>query len=86
MKLRTAKAKEAELLELGKKLQQFYESGYINKKQTILYSFYKGLASGFGAFLGGSIVAALLLWVLSFFHQLPFVHQIVDAFRRTVGQ
>jgi uncharacterized protein DUF5665 len=74
--------KEAELLQLGQKLQNFYNSGYVNKKQAILFSFYKGLASGLGAFLGGTIVIALLLWILSFFSQVPFAPHLITTIRQ----
>jgi len=75
---------EKELLELGKKLQQFYDAGYVNKKQAVLFSFYKGVASGLGAFLGGTIVIALLVWILSLFHQLPFAGHIQDALHQAL--
>lgn len=70
-----------ELLELGKKLQNFYNMGYVNKKQAILFSFYKGLASGAGAFLGGTVIIVLLLWILSLFNQVPFAGHFVNQFR-----
>lgn len=75
-----SKTKEAEQLELGKKLQQFYESGYVNKKQAILFSFYKGVAAGFGAFLGGTILIALLIGFLGLFDQF----HLIDAIRDTL--
>lgn len=78
----TKSSRQAEQLELGKKLQQFYELGYVNKKQAITFSFYKGLASGLGAFLGGTIVIGLLLWLLSLFDQLPFASHIVESIRQ----
>jgi len=80
------KLQEFELLELGKKLQQFYDSGYVNKKQVIWFSFLKGLASGFGAFLGGTIVIGLLLWIISLLNHVPFVDNIVDSLRHTLNK
>ena len=77
-----AKAKlteqEAKQLELGKKLDAFYQSGYVDKKQAVLFSFYKGVAAGFGAFLGGTIVIAILIWVLNLFSN-PFAQRIINA-------
>ena len=70
-----------ELIELGKKLQNFYNMGYVNKKQALLFSFYKGLASGAGAFLGGTVIIVLLLWILSLFNQIPFAGHFVNQFR-----
>ncbi len=66
-------------LELGKKLQAFYEMGYVNKKDALKWSFLKGLAGGFGAFLGGTIVVALILWILSFFNHIPLIEPIVRS-------
>lgn len=73
---------QKELLELGKKLQQFYDLGYVNKKQAIIFSFYKGLATGLGTFLGGTIVIGLLLWILSLFNHLPLASHVVELFRQ----
>lgn len=70
--------------ELGKKLQAFYDSGYINKKQAILFSFYKGLASGFGAFLGGTILIGLVLWGISLFDQVPLAGHFIDILHKTL--
>lgn len=72
----------AEYEELGKKLMDFYESGYVNKKQALSWAFLKGLVGGFGAFLGGTILIGLLIWVLSLFDQVPFI----DAVRQTLSQ
>lgn len=80
------KLQEFELLELGKKLQQFYDMGYVNKKQVIWFSFLKGLASGLGAFLGGTIVIGLLLWVVSLLDQVPLVDNILDSLRQSLNK
>lgn len=76
------KLTDAEYLELGKKLVSFYETGYVNKKQALSFSFLKGLATGFGAFLGGTIVIAVLLWILSLLDPLPFVDSLQDTLKK----
>lgn len=67
------KLTEKQYQELGKNLVSFYETGYVNKKRALSFTFLKGVAGGFGAFLGGTILIGLLLWLLSQFDQLPFV-------------
>lgn len=79
-----AKKRDAELLELGKKLQDFYDSGYVDRKQVLWFSFAKGLAGGLGAFLGGTIVIGLLLWTLSFFQDVPGLSHFVKSFQHTL--
>ena len=73
------KLTDKEYEELGKKLIDFYESGYVNKKQALSWTFLKGVAAGLGAFLGGTIVIGLLLWVLSLFDQVPFIDSVRDS-------
>ena len=75
-----------ELLELGKKLQDFLDTGYVNRKQSLWFSFLKGIAGGFGAFLGGTIVVVLLLWFLSFFKEVPLLGPLTDRVRQTIQQ
>lgn len=74
-----ANLSDKELLELGKKLTNFYETGYVNKKEAFTWSFLKGLAAGFGAFLGGTLVIGLLIWILSFFDNNSVTQGIIDV-------
>ncbi len=71
--------KDQELIELGRKLQSFYDMGYVSKKSALYFSFVKGLASGAGAFIGGTVVIGLLLWVLGLFNQAPIVGHFIDT-------
>jgi hypothetical protein len=79
-----ADKKDDELMELGKKLQAFYDSGYVDKKQAIIFSFFKGLASGLGAFLGGTIVIGLVIWILSLFSQIPLIGHFMHILDQTL--
>lgn len=78
----TKKLTNQQYEELGKKLVAFYESGYVDKKQALSFSFLKGLAGGFGAFLGGTIVIGVLIWALSLVDHVPFVDAIRDTLSR----
>jgi hypothetical protein len=74
-----AKLTDKELETLGRKLVSFYETGYINKKQTLWWSFLKGLAGGLGAFLGGTLVIGLIAWLLGFFDNSSAIRAIIDS-------
>ncbi len=78
--------REKEQLELGKKLQMFYESGYVNKRQALGWSLLKGTAQGFGVVIGGTFIVALLLWILSAFDSIPFIGPWVDSIRDSLGK
>ncbi len=76
--------KTSEQIELGKKLQAFYESGYVNKKQALVFSLLKGIATGVGVFIGGTVVIAFLLWGLSFFNEVPLLGEFSQKFQHTL--
>lgn len=71
--------------ELGKMLTNIYESGYLDRNTAYKMTFVKGVLSGFGGVIGATVVVALLIWILSLFHSLPFIGHIIDAFKNTVN-
>lgn len=70
--------------QLGRMLENIYQTGYIDKNQMYKMSFVKGLLSGVGGVLGATLVVALLLWVLSLFDSIPFIGPVIDSIRDTV--
>ena len=47
-------------------LQELFEDVYVtNRTRIILTNFMRGIAFGLGTFIGGTIVVALMLWVVS---------------------
>lgn len=79
---KTAKSPDYE--SLGKMLVELHELGYTSAKKAYKQSFIKGLLSGFGAVIGGTILVALLLWTLSFFNEVPGVGRIVDTVQKSL--
>jgi hypothetical protein len=77
------KLSDKEYQNLGKALERIVQKDYINlalhKGQLMWVGFLRGLATGFGAFLGATLVVALLLWILSLFDSVPFVQNIIDS-------
>jgi hypothetical protein len=64
--------------QLGRDLWLLYEMNYKNRKRMYLFTFGKGIAQGFGIFLGGTILVAFLLYSLSFFEQVPLLSPLVE--------
>jgi hypothetical protein len=78
---------EKELQELGQQLKDFYElGGYVNKWRALRFTALKGMAQGFGIFVGGTVVVAFVAWILSAFDRIPLVYNLVEAFKRSSGQ
>lgn len=81
-----SKLTDAQRIEFAKQLEYFYEASHADIKRVISFSFLKGMATGLGVFLGGTIVVALLLWILSQLSWLPFVGDISKAAEQSIHQ
>lgn len=75
---------EADYEQLGKMMQNIYESGYIDKNTMYKMSFLKGIVAGLGGVVGATIVVALLLWTLSLFDSIPLIGPLSDKLQSTV--
>ncbi len=71
-------------IELGQKLQDFYDMGYVSRKQALQFSFLKGMAGGAGAFIGGTLVITLVLWLLSLFSNLPLIDNVIRSIQESL--
>jgi phage shock protein PspC (stress-responsive transcriptional regulator) len=83
MSAKTAKQPNKDYEQLGRMLANIYESGYLDRNQTYKMSFIKGVFGGLGGVIGATLVIALLLWMLSFFKQVPLVGPLVNNVRET---
>lgn len=67
---------------LGKALEEVYLIGYANPKRFLWFSFLRGIVYGLGIFIGGTIVVAIVVSVLTQFNSVPvigpFVEKIVE--------
>lgn len=72
--------------ELGRIVAAVYETGYLDAAKSYRMSFIKGLFQGLGGVVGATLLVALLIWVLSFFDELPLIGTIVDQVQRAVEQ
>lgn len=75
---------EADYMELAKQLVIISEVTNPNRFMVYRRSFMKGVVSGLGGVIGATVVLGLLLWVLHFFNELPFVGDYVKSFNSAV--
>ena len=75
---------DKELEQFGRELWSIYETNYKNRKRAYWFIFVKGLIYGFGLFLGGTILVALLLWSLSFFEDVPLLSPVVEKLNQVI--
>lgn len=84
MKKRQKPNNQVSYEQIGKMMENIYQSGYIDKNQLYKTSFLKGLVTGLGGVLGATIVVGLLLWILSWFNRVPLIGPITQQIKDTV--
>lgn len=78
------KLSEKDYAEIGRAVENIYETGYADRKKIYIMSFIKGLAAGLGGVLGATIVVAIVLWVLSLFNTVPLIGPFIEKVQDTV--
>jgi hypothetical protein len=80
------KMSDQQRLAFAKQIEQLYEAAHADLRKIFLFSFLKGIATGLGVFLGGTLVVALLLWLLSLGSNVPFVGRISQSAEHSIQQ
>lgn len=70
--------------ELGRRLNNIYQMGYISRWEMMKMGFLKGIAAGFGGVIGATLVVALILWFLSLLDTVPFLGPIFDNLEKAI--
>jgi hypothetical protein len=76
----------ADYEKLGRSLEQVYLSGYASTSRLITVSILRGIGYGFGIFIGGTIVVAILIWFIGQFEAVQFLEPIVNNVLEIVNQ
>lgn len=75
---------DAERVAFAKQIEFFYESTHAHLAKVVGFAFLKGIATGLGVFLGGTIVVGMLLWILSGLGNIPFLNDISQSAKNTL--
>lgn len=65
-------------------LEDLYENYYSRRREIYMMNLVRGVFFGFGSVVGGTIVVALLLWILSAFEFVPFVNGLVEGAQKSL--
>lgn len=83
MPKKQTKTKSPDYEQIGRMVQNIYDSGYIDRNAALKMSFLKGIAAGFGGVIGATVVVALVVWLLGLFSDVwllgPFTEKIQDT-------
>jgi hypothetical protein len=67
-------------------MEELFQDFYKHRRQIYVMNFVRGIFFGFGSVVGGTIVVALVLWILSALHYVPFLDNIVNATQQSLEQ
>lgn len=70
---------------LGRVMASVYETGYLDAARSYKQSFIKGIFQGLGGVLGATVLVALLVWILSFFGDIPLIGRFTDKVENTIN-
>lgn len=66
-------------------LEYLLAAGYVSRRRLYFENFVRGLFFSVGSIVGAAIVVTIILWLLSFFDSLPFIHNISQALKNTIN-
>jgi hypothetical protein len=72
-------------------MEDFFFDFHRSRREVYIMNFFRGMFFGFGSVLGGTVVIALLLWILSWLVDIPggvgdFVQYIVNIVQQGPGR
>lgn len=65
-------------------LEDLFEDYYKHRKQLYWMNLIRGVFFGFGSVIGGTLVVALLLWLLSALQYVPFLDGVTTAAQQSL--
>lgn len=65
--------------------RSIFSGDFVDKGQLYRLNFVRGVFFGLGTFVGGTIVVAMLIWLLTFFSEIPFIGELVETVRNSLN-
>lgn len=65
-------------------MEELFQDFYKHRYQLYWMNLLRGVFFGFGTVIGGTLIVALLVWLLSLFNHVPFVGEFIEAVQRSV--
>lgn len=82
-KPKSPKITAREYEEIGRAIERLYTHGYLSKRRMVGVALLRGMAYGLGIFIGGTVIVALLAWLLGIFVDDSLVGQIIQDLTRS---
>lgn len=67
-------------------LEELFNDWYFRRHEIYKMNFIRGLFFGFGSAMGGTLLIAILLWIISLFVNFPLVGDLFQDAQDTLSQ
>lgn len=64
--------------------EDLFDDYYAQRYKVYKMNFVRGVVFGLGSVVGGTLMVALLVWVLSFFNEIPFIGNFTHTVQRSI--
>jgi hypothetical protein len=65
-------------------MEELFNDYYLHRRQVYKMNFFRGIFFGLGSVLGGTIVVALIIWLLSLFVNFPVVGNYLQGAQNSI--
>lgn len=67
-------------------VEEMFNDMYKDRRNIYLMNFFRGIFFGLGSALGGTLVLAIVVWIMSFFVSIPGIGQNIEKAQHTIQQ
>lgn len=65
-------------------MEELFNDYYLRRHDVYKMNFFRGIFFGLGSVLGGTIVVALIVWILSFFVSAPLIGEYLEGVQQSI--
>lgn len=80
------KLTDQQRLEFAKQIEYMFEAAHPGWRKVVWLALIKGIATGFGVVIGGTIVVAIIIWILGSVDSIPFLGDLAENTKSTIEQ
>lgn len=67
-------------------IEELFYDFHRSRKQVYVMNFVRGVFFGLGSVLGGTVLIALVVWIMSLFVDLPGIGQLIENLQQTLQE
>ncbi len=76
--------KDIDYERIGRAIEEVVISGHARKLRLMWHNFLRGVCFGLGSVIGGTVMVAFVLWILSAFDSVPLAGHFIQSLRDTI--